>query len=96
MRLVATLSLLALALSTAACRKSAEPETLSPGGAAGSECPVESCGPAMGMPNRQCGDGSSGGPTGRCLRNAEGTCGWEVRSCPEDAAPPADAAAPPA
>lgn len=93
MRLVA-LSLLTFALSAAACRKSSDADTLSPGGIGG-ECPADACGPAMGMPNTQCGDGSSGGPTGRCLRNDDGTCGWEVRACPEDAAPAADAAASP-
>ncbi len=94
MRLAVTLALLAFCLPFTACRKSGEGETLSPGGIGG-ECPVESCGPAMGMPNRQCGDGTTGGPTGRGLRNPDGTCGWEVRSCPEDAAPPADTAAQP-
>ena len=48
------------------------------------ECPVESCGPALGMPNTLCPDGVSvSGPTGRCLRQADAACGWEVLSCPE-------------
>ena len=34
------------------------------------------------MPSYDCGDGTLGGPTGRCLANADGSCGWEVRECP--------------
>jgi hypothetical protein len=46
-------------------------------------CRVEDCGPALGMPNLLCDDGSFGGPTGRCLLDAESDrCGWEVRACP--------------
>jgi hypothetical protein len=46
-------------------------------------CREEDCGPALGMPNWVCDDGSVGGPTGRCLLDAETrACGWEVRSCP--------------
>jgi eight-cysteine-cluster-containing protein len=49
-----------------------------------SECPVEECGPAMGMPNTLCPDGVTvAGPTGRCLRHLDNSCGWEVISCPE-------------
>ena len=56
------------------------------------ECAVEECGPPLGMPSRMCDDGSYGGPTGRCLRNPDGVCGWEVRSCPPSGgACPADA-----
>jgi hypothetical protein len=29
-----------------------------------------------------CPDGSLGGNTGRCLRHANGACGWEIRACP--------------
>lgn len=52
-----------------------------------SECPLPDCdpadcGPQLGMPNERCEDGSIGGPTGRCLRNADGVCGWEVVKCP--------------
>lgn len=46
------------------------------------ECAPDECGPALGMPIRMCDDGSWGGPTGRCLRSAEGVCGWEIRECP--------------
>jgi hypothetical protein len=35
------------------------------------------------MPNYKCPDGSIAGPTGRCLRNVDGICGWEIRHCPE-------------
>ncbi len=45
------------------------------------ECAPEECGPALGMPNYLCPDGSLGGPTGRCLPNPDGTCGWEVVEC---------------
>ena len=45
-------------------------------------CNPEACGPALGMPNILCEDGSLGGPTGRCLQTPEGTCAWEIRECP--------------
>lgn len=45
-------------------------------------CSKEECGPAMGMPNWQCPDGSVGGPV--CGRTADGTCGWHVHDCPND------------
>jgi len=45
-------------------------------------CDHSECGPPMGMPNHKCPDGSIGGPTGQCLRNPDGSCGWEVRKCP--------------
>jgi len=45
-------------------------------------CEPSECGPALGMPSYRCPDGSWGGPTGRCLRNENGTCGWEIRECP--------------
>ncbi len=46
------------------------------------ECGPEDCGPALGLPNVECADGSIGGPTGRCLPTADGDCGWEVVECP--------------
>lgn len=52
------------------------------GGAGGAECAKADCGPQLGLPNWTCADGSLGGPTGRCLRAANGTCGWEVNDCP--------------
>jgi hypothetical protein len=44
-------------------------------------CEPADCGPALGIPNWLCPDGSTGGPTGRCLLR-DGRCGWEVRECP--------------
>ena len=47
------------------------------------KCDVSECGPALGMPNYLCPDGkTSSGPTGNCLRNPDGTCGWEIADCP--------------
>lgn len=51
-------------------------------GAAGAECAKTDCGPALGLPNWTCVDGSVGGPTGRCLRNPTGNCAWEINDCP--------------
>jgi hypothetical protein len=52
------------------------------GAATEEECRVTECGPRPGMPVRKCDDGSLGGNTGRCLRRADGACGWEIRTCP--------------
>lgn len=47
-------------------------------------CPVEKCGPRLGMPNYLCPDGKTvAGPTNRCLQRPGGICGWEVTSCPD-------------
>lgn len=46
------------------------------------ECAPGACGPALGMPNVLCPDGSTGGPTGRCLQRPDGRCAWEIRECP--------------
>lgn len=47
------------------------------------ECEPSECGPALGMPNTLCADGTTvAGPTGRCLRDENGGCGWEVQQCP--------------
>jgi len=59
----------------------------SSGGASGGAqqtCDKAACGPQLGIANQVCPDGSIGGPTGRCLKNASGTCGWEIRQCPPD------------
>jgi hypothetical protein len=48
----------------------------------GMTCEASQCGPQLGMPNSICADGTVSGPTGRCLRQPNGACGWEVRSCP--------------
>jgi hypothetical protein len=45
-------------------------------------CSPAACGPQLGLPNEVCEDGSTAGPTGRCLRGANGTCAWEVLECP--------------
>ncbi len=46
-------------------------------------CDPRECGPALGMPSSLCSDGTTvAGPTGRCLRNESGSCGWEVVPCP--------------
>ena len=45
-------------------------------------CEPTQCGPALGMPNTRCVDGSIGGPTGRCVANRYGVCSWQVRKCP--------------
>lgn len=34
------------------------------------------------MPAQQCADGSVGGNTGKCVKQADGACGWEIRECP--------------
>ena len=44
-------------------------------------CDAEDCGPAPGMPAYTCEDGSVGGFTGRCLRQDDGACAWEIRDC---------------
>lgn len=43
---------------------------------------ADACGPQLGMPAEQCSDGSIGGNTGQCLSTADGSCAWEIRSCP--------------
>jgi hypothetical protein len=52
------------------------------GGASAVVCPESACGPQLGRPNELCADGSTAGPTGRCLRGNDGICGWEVLECP--------------
>src|SRR5215475_14539545 len=94
----ASLPALALVLGALACGQPSSPKPGSgssatptpPAGqgsrvaprAAEEECNEGECGPQMGMPNRQCPDGSMAGPTGRCLRHSDGRCGWEIRQCP--------------
>jgi hypothetical protein len=50
----------------------------------GTEVDKEACGPAPGAPAIQCSDGSTGGNTGRCIVQADGQIGWEMRECPLD------------
>lgn len=49
----------------------------------GDACTASECGPAMGMPTTLCNDGTVAGPV--CTRNAEGSCGWQVRECADAA-----------
>ncbi len=51
-------------------------------GCAGDPCTTEMCGPAIRSPSYTCEDGTLGGNTGRCLRNTDGKCGWQVIDCP--------------
>jgi hypothetical protein len=60
-------------------------------GASAVVCSESECGPQLGRPNEPCEDGSTAGPTGRCLRGGDGTCAWEVLECP---APTGQAGAP--
>ena len=46
------------------------------------ECSDEECGPAPGMPNWECEDGTIGGPF--CGRDAAGNCGWNIRECDDE------------
>jgi len=52
------------------------------GNSGSGECDKAACGPQLGLPNWICEDGSIGGPTGRCIRHPEGSCGWEINNCP--------------
>ena len=53
------------------------------GGSGSAMCDPLKCGPQLGLPNGHVsGRQSIAGPTGRCLLNADGTCGWEVLECP--------------
>lgn len=42
------------------------------------------CGPRPRNVTLMCSDGSVGGNTGRCIRDASLVCGWEQRECPAD------------
>lgn len=73
----------ATAGSSSAGSSSAGSSNIGGGGdATSATCATSECGPALGLANYQCPDGSVGGPTGRCLKGDNGTCGWEIRSCP--------------
>lgn len=54
------------------------------GGSAQETCDKSACGPQLGLLNQICSDGSMSGPTGRCLKRADSSCGWEVLQCPPD------------
>jgi hypothetical protein len=44
------------------------------------ECSAQDCGPALGMPNWQCPDGTTAGPS--CSAGADGVCAWRIVECP--------------
>lgn len=46
-------------------------------------CAAADCGPAPRLPSWQCDDGTTGGPTGRCLPEPNGGCAWEINWCPQ-------------
>ncbi len=45
-------------------------------------CTAEECGPRPLSPNYLCDDGVTVAGPGECTRNADGTCGYEIVSCP--------------
>jgi len=45
-------------------------------------CSTTECGLAPNLANYPCDDGTTGGPTGRCLPDANGACAWEINWCP--------------
>jgi hypothetical protein len=51
-------------------------------------CDAAKCGPKPALPSEICPDGSVAGPTDRCLLQADGSCGWEIRRCPNTMPPP--------
>lgn len=57
------------------------------------ECAAAECGPPPGIPNSRCPDGTIAGPTGRCLADADGVCGWEILECPDEPVEPVDCGA---
>jgi hypothetical protein len=80
---------LILVLFAAACGAKSTPkptpEPTPPPDPTAVECEAGACGPRLGMPTEQCADGSVGGNTGRCLKEPDGACGWEIRECPASA-----------
>ncbi len=44
------------------------------------QCSAQDCGPQPGMPNWQCPDGTTAGPS--CKAGADGSCGWQIIECP--------------
>ncbi|MFK7987440.1 MAG: Kazal-type serine protease inhibitor domain-containing protein [Sandaracinaceae bacterium] len=45
-------------------------------------CTETECGPRPGAPNALCEDGVTVSGPGECVRDEEGTCGWEMTECP--------------
>lgn len=50
-------------------------------GGAASSCAKADCGPALGLLNYTCADGTIAGPTGRCIEREPGVCSWEIAVC---------------
>jgi hypothetical protein len=77
--------LLCLALF-GACASTADQNTSDAAGALTQvprTCAPLQCGAQPGMRNFLCSDGITlAGPSSRCLRNLDGSCGWEAISCP--------------
>lgn len=78
-RLVGTLTLLVALLLTVTLTACEEESVL----LGVDECAPSDCGAALAVPRRQCANGTTGGYTGRCLREeALTTCHWEILACP--------------
>lgn len=45
-------------------------------------CVEADCGEPSEIPNSTCPDGTMAGPTGTCLRGADGNCAWQIINCP--------------
>jgi len=54
-------------------------------GIAFSDCMEGDCGPPLGMPNYLCSDGVTVGGPGDCIQSEDGSCAWEIISCPQSA-----------
>jgi hypothetical protein len=50
-------------------------------------CAPNDCGPAPGIPNWICEDGTPGGPTGQCIADPNGKCVWDINWCPGACSP---------
>ncbi len=47
------------------------------------ECMDADCGPPLGMPNYLCSDGVTVAGPGDCVETEDGSCAWEIVSCPQ-------------
>lgn len=66
----------------APCPSFCAPIFVAPAPAPGDACEESLCGVRPRSVTLICEDGSLGGNTGRCLRGADLSCGWEMRACP--------------
>jgi hypothetical protein len=73
---------MAMAAGLAAACNQYDSATATPGETA--HCAENQCGQRPEIQQTKCSDGSMGGLIG-CMRQMNGTCGWETRSCPEEA-----------